>query len=159
MTKTLKEVFHKYLDTASSESMDESLCVLDSFVEEMRKHHVDEVEELVCEIEEVLSPYLTKEEAEEIVSEFINKDGSTGPHWTIEETTEVAKTNNISLDGCKFKCADWFVVLNMIYSDHFNQAWGVEVYVDLAKDFLNDKDFDKPGKAKWYFTSKEAYLK
>lgn len=96
--------------------------------------------------------------ARHLLHGFVNSDGTRGPHWTYEQTKEAAHKFGVNLEGKNFRCYDWFVVLNMVYSDYYHSGWGVETYIELAKDFLNDKDFTKPGKAKWYFQNKKDYL-
>ena len=156
--KTLKEIFNHHLETASDVAMEDALCIMSNFVEDMRTHHPHEVEEMLCEVHEALSPYISEEEAHEIVAGFVNSDGTHGPHWTYEQTQEAAHKFGVNLEGKNFRCYDWFVVLNMVYSDYYHSGWSLETYIELAKDFLHDKDFTKPGKAKWYFHNKEEYL-
>lgn len=69
------------------------------------------------------------------VSKMKNKDGSCGAHWTIDQTTQVAKDRSISYDKW-----DWYAVLNMVYSDYFNARYDINTYVELAKDWLKDED-------------------
>ena len=47
-----------------------------------------------------------------------NEDGTRGPHWSIDETTALASQYGITL-GSKFNRYDWFVALNMVYSDYY----------------------------------------
>lgn len=53
-----------------------------------------------------------------------NEDGTKGPHWTVEETTSVANQMGINLKSEKHNKWDWFVAMNMIYSDfaYFNKC-------------------------------------
>ena len=83
------------------------------------------------------------------LSELVNEDGTTGGHWTLEQTTSVAKNNGIAFD--KFNEYDWCYTMNMIYSDYYGAVSNdLSVYVRLAKKFLDDKDADK-GKAFRYY--------
>ena len=84
---TLKEIFYEYLD---NQRMKEAICVLDNFVEDMRKDHHEEVEAMLRDVKETINPYLDEEEAKEIVKSFENKDGSTGEKWSKSETDNVA---------------------------------------------------------------------
>ena len=145
---TLKEIFYEYLD---NQRMKEAICVLDNFVEDMRKDHHEEVEAMLCDVEETLNPYLDEEEAKEIVKSFENKDGSTGEKWSKSETDSAAHKYDVDLHSEKFNDWDWYAVLNMSYSDHYHQGWNTDVYVELAKDFLCDPDGSWAGKTKDYF--------
>ena len=83
------------------------------------------------------------------VSSMINEDGSTGGHWTLEQTTQVAKSSGI--DFSKFNEYDWNYVMNMMYSDYYGAvANDTGSYVRLAIKFLEDKDA-KEGKAYCYY--------
>ena len=78
-----------------------------------------------------------------------NEDGTTGPHWTVEQTTTVAKQNNITFDI--FNEYDWNYAMNMVYSDYYGAVPNeIGYYVKLAKKFITDKD-GKEGKALCYY--------
>ena len=78
-----------------------------------------------------------------------NADGTTGPHWTMEQTTAVAESMGIQEHEIPHWA--WGVAMNMMYSDYYDVAarYGVnrpEFYADLAKAFLLDKDGPGPEK-------------
>ena len=78
-----------------------------------------------------------------------NEDGTTGPHWTLEQTTQVAKANGIMF--LKFNEYDWNYVMNMIYSDFYGSVPNdVSVYVKMAKKFIEDKDAIEGKPFKYY---------
>ena len=78
-----------------------------------------------------------------------NEDGTTGGHWSVEQTNIVAKQNGISFT--KFNEYDWNYVMNMMYSDYYGAISNdVSNYVKLAIKFLEDKDA-KEGKAFCYY--------
>lgn len=82
-------------------------------------------------------------------SKMQNEDGTTGPHWTVEQTASVAKQNGITFDH--FTEYDWNYVMNMIYSDYYGAVSNdLSTYVKLSKKFLMDKDA-KEGKALCYY--------
>ena len=90
----------------------------------------------------------THEDAENWASWLQNDDGTTGPHWTIEQTTSVAKNNGVVFDD---KLSDWcwWIAMNMLYSDYSTVAEKYKVstgefYSDMAKAFLFDKDGPGP---------------
>lgn len=88
---------------------------------------------------------------EKALSSMENEDGTKGGHWTIDQTTSVARQNGISFDT--FNEYDWCYVMNMIYSDYYNLFDNnVTSYVKMAKRFLMDKDAPR-GKAYIYYTS------
>lgn len=85
--------------------------------------------------------HLTEHMAQEWVGHMKNKDGSKGPHWSMEQTNQYAGRHN--------HC-DFFVVLNMMYSDYYNPKFDTNTYVELANDWLNDVDVPEGKTLKYY---------
>ena len=80
---------------------------------------------------------------------MINEDGTHGPHWTVEQTTDAARNNGITFK--EYNEYDWNYVMNMIYSDYFGAVNDdTNIYVRMSKKFLQDKDA-KDGKALCYY--------
>ena len=80
---------------------------------------------------------------------MINEDGSTGRHWSVEQTTSAARQSGVTFD--KFNEYDWNYVMNMIYSDYYGAVPNdTNMYAKLSKKFLEDKDA-KSGKAFCYY--------
>lgn len=81
------------------------------------------------------------EAAKEWTQHMQNEDGTSGPHWTLEQAKQIMAQRKISLNPIEF-----WVALCMIYSDYSNIAkkhgvgGNLEFYVDMAKAFLSDKD-------------------
>lgn len=72
-----------------------------------------------------------------------------GPHWTLEQTNSVARSNGIDFDT--FNEYDWNYVMNMMYSDYYGAVSNdTNMYAKLSKKFLEDKDA-KNGKAFCYY--------
>lgn len=99
-------------------------------------------------------PHFNEEHARKAVMKMENEDGTRGPHWSLEETSDLASQYGISLSG-KFNRYDWFVALNMVYSDYYKVLLNItgsnniKHYIEFAKAWLNDKDIDE-GKM-WYY--------
>lgn len=99
-------------------------------------------------------PHFNEEYARKAVMKMENEDGTRGPHWSLEETSALASQYGISLSG-KFNRYDWFVALNMVYSDYYKVLLNItgsnniKHYIEFAKAWLNDKDIDE-GKM-WYY--------
>lgn len=103
----------------------------------------------------VYGDHFSEEMVMKAVKGMENVDGTMGEHWTIEQTTSVAKQTGIMFD--KFNKYDWYYVLNMMYSDYsklFNS--NTDTYIKLAKAWLEDPDVEE-GKAYRYY--KEVVLK
>lgn len=78
--------------------------------------------------------------AEQWTESMRNADGSTGPHWSMDQTKQVMEKRDIDCDPVEF-----WVTMNMLYSDYSKvvKAHGitsVDFYADLAKAFLDDED-------------------
>lgn len=89
----------------------------------------------------------TEEDAKAWTARMKNADGSTGPHWTMEQTTAVAESMGIQAPAVPRWA--WGVAMNMMYSDYYHVAveFGLnrpEFYAALAKAFLLDKDGPGP---------------
>lgn len=98
---------------------------------------------------EIYGPHFNDWMLEQATRSMVNEDGTTGPHWTLEQTTSVAKSNSITFDS--FNEYDWNYTMNMIYSDYYGAVSNdTSVYVKMAKKFLMDKDAKK-GKAFCYY--------
>lgn len=67
-------------------------------------------------------PHFNEEHARKAVSKMENEDGTRGPHWSVEETTALASQYGINL-GSRFNRYDWFVALNMVYSDYYYDTY------------------------------------
>lgn len=86
---------------------------------------------------------------EKATKNMVNEDGTIGPHWSVEQTTQVAKQNGISFTN--FNEYDWNYVMNMMYSDYYGAINNdLPSYIRVSKKFLEDKD-SKEGKALRYY--------
>lgn len=94
--------------------------------------------------------HFSREMAEAWTSGMKNGDGSRGPHWDFEQVSQLMKQKNIQHDPYEF-----WAVLNAVYSDYCtvlkkHGAGNMDMYVDLAKAWLEDEDAGQ-GKAAKYF--------
>ena len=88
---------------------------------------------------------------EKALNDMSNEDGTHGGHWTIEQTTSVAKSNG--LDFIRFNPYDWNYVMNMMYSDYYGSVPNdTSTYFRMARKFLEDKDAGE-GKAFRYYVA------
>lgn len=94
---------------------------------------------------------LSRSDIEHWKKHIQNEDGTTGYHFSREEVELAAKNANINIE--RFGKEDFCMTMNMLYSDYCATAkkYGIsrpEFYAELAKNFLDDKDFDGDGKEK-----------
>lgn len=82
-------------------------------------------------------------DAETWAAHMVNEDGTTGPHWGVDQTTAIAESMGMTWEKVSRPC--WWITMNMMYSDYSSVAekYGVsiaEFYADMARAFLMDKD-------------------
>lgn len=93
------------------------------------------------------SERLTDSELRAWLQRMDNADGSTGQHWTEDQTASIAAAIGVTFDHVTAE--EFCAAMNMMYSDYFpvGVKYGVdrpEFYADLAKAFLFDKDGPAP---------------
>lgn len=94
---------------------------------------------------------LDEDTAHEWMENLQNEDGTKGPHWSKEQTTQLMKQKNINCDPLEF-----WVAMNAVYSDYFGAAKksnvnNIDFYVNMAKAFIDDKD-SRPDRLARYYT-------
>ena len=105
------------------------------------------LEKLDCRADQPEAAEFDRETAMQWAERMQNADGSTGQHWTMEQTTAVAESMGIQAPVVTRWA--WGVAMNMMYSDYYPVAveFGLnrpEFYAALAKAFLIDKDGPGP---------------
>lgn len=83
---------------------------------------------------------VTEVTAQKWVREFRNADGTTGPHFKMDQAEQYRNTNCPHCDKWEF-----YVAMNMMYSDYYEIAkkYGMDkpdFYAHMAKAFLDDPD-------------------
>lgn len=137
--KTYKKLVQKaYYKDLGEEAMWHMTDDTDKFVESMRVLHPAEVDKFLSEMENKLCyPPLTETQAQEYVAHMTNKDGSVGGHWTLEQVKSFMQSHS---DYNNLNLLDFYVAMNMMYSDYYKPAYTAENYASMAKDFIVDKD-------------------
>ena len=135
--------------------------IIKSIINSNNKFHMEHLEELLIDLIDDLKVFdhakylsiehelyclihgqhLSNDLAHHWVSQMKNKDGTHGEHWTMEQTSQFAEHHNP---------ADWYAVMNMVYSDYYNPRFSINDYVELAKDWITDPDVG-PGKTLRYY--------
>jgi hypothetical protein len=101
--------------------------------------------------------YLSKSEAEEIVSKLINQDGSHGAHWDYETfKAAVESLGGKMTDEPFYNCWALWATANMRYSDNAKSAAEFVPKEMMPKYFYNVavenlKDVDRPRFVRDYF--------
>lgn len=99
---------------------------------------------------EALSKTMDRETAREWVKHMKNADGSTGEHWSYEQTTQVMKQRGIDCNP-----AEWYAIMNAVWSDYgkIAEKYGVnnvDFWADFTKAWLMDKDAHADKAALYY---------
>lgn len=133
----IKELYH-YMTTASEEQNDKAIEVLSEIMHDLQTRYPSYYKKYDDKLEKIYKhSKMTEAEAKHYVSQMHNKDGSTGEHWTIEQTTDYLMANK-EFEHLNPVC--FYVAMNMMYSDYYKPTRTLETYASLAKDFLEDKD-------------------
>ena len=94
--------------------------------------------EKYCAIEKELyeiceGKILTKDKAEMIIQNM----KPYGMRWTINETDDIKKSNNLN----SIRSVDFWIVMNSAYNDFHNIFTdNIDMYVKYAKEFILDED-------------------
>lgn len=131
-------------------SHDQLKHFIDRMFMELKEKNHDMYEELEEELyEDIYGCHFTEWLLEKALKKMQNEDGTIGGHWTVEQTTDVAKQHGIEFDT--FNKYDFSYVMNMMYSDYYNVLPNdTSHYVKMTMRFINDKDGHK-GKAYHYY--------
>lgn len=134
-----KEIVNDYVRFGDAGDMVRLAAVLGCLMDEIRTKYPEVYKKYIIKAK-LANRHIEwdREQAEYAVSQMRNKDGSVGEHWGYTKTTE--ELNKKDFD---FNPAEWYYVLNMVYSDHYSPNFQAEIYVDLAKDILSDADAPK----------------
>lgn len=137
--RTYKKLVQKaYYKDMGEDIMWKMTDATDHFIESMRVLHPAEVDKFLADMETAICyPPLTEEQAKEYVEHMKNKDGTEGRHWSLEQTMDYMKTHS---DYANLNPLDFYVAMNMMYSDYYKATFSTDQYAVMAKDFIGDKD-------------------
>lgn len=91
------------------------------------------------------------ETARKWVESMENEDGTTGPHWSLDQVKKTMQQRNLDCDP-----VEMWATMNMIYSDYSVVAKKLGVntmdfYIDMARAFLDDRDSGAADKLSAYY--------
>lgn len=131
-----KEFMDNYGRVSSVDDMERLSDVIDHLFCYLKDHHPDIYHKYITKVKltNKHAPW-DKEQAELAVSKMKNKDGSEGEHWNYDQTSEVLRKKGYDHDE-----AEWYYVLNMVYSDYYSPNFSTDIYVELACDIIDDID-------------------
>jgi hypothetical protein len=131
-----KTIMIDYVRQGSTDDMERLADMIDHLFCHLKENDPEMYHKYITKIK-LVNKHLEwdKPQAECSVHKMKNKDGSEGPHWTYEQTTEVLHNK-----GLDYNEAEWFYVLNMAYSDHYYEKFDTDAYIRLARDIIDDMD-------------------
>ena len=142
-----KVMINKIIAEGNTEQMHELKELFDELVCDVKMFNYELYIKAEYDIHKIAyGKHIGKEIAEHWVGKMKNKDGTHGAHWTIEQTTDVMNSK-----GLKFDKYDWYVVLNMVWSDFYNSKFDTNTYIEIAKDWLEDDDINKCKLLNYYY--------
>ena len=110
---------------------------LNKSFEELKTRDYEMYEELEEDLyKEIYGYHFNEWMLEKALCKMKNEDGTTGGHWDVSTTTQVANNNGIVFE--KFNEYDWNYVMNMFYSDYYRVIGNdTSAYVKLSKAFCH----------------------
>lgn len=137
-----RKLIDKIIAEGSNEDMECLKEILIDLIDKLKYSDYDKYKRIELKLyRKVYGDHLTEELAHEWVEEMENKDGTKGEHWSMEETSKYAMNYNK---------ADFYAVLNMMYSDYYNPKFDTSTYIQMAYDWLSDKDVGDGKTLKYY---------
>lgn len=137
-----RELIKEIVARKNQIDMEELECIVVDMMDDIKKKDKDLYKRMEYKLYKMIyGEHLNEKLSHKWVSEMENKDGTTGEHWTKSQTDQYANGYN------KF---DWYAAMNMAYSDYYNPKFDTNTYIELAKDFIDDKD-SREGKLLRYY--------
>jgi hypothetical protein len=138
----VKKYIDQIVESGDTEHMHCLSKMFEDLLNDLKETNYDVYIHYKCKLHKmVYGDHLSKEMAQEWVSHMKNKDGTTGEHWTYEQTSSYA-------GDCDK--ADFYAAMNMMYSDYYSNRFDTNTYVTLAKDWLTDTDVGEGKTLKYY---------
>lgn len=136
------ELIDKIIRDGSDEDMECLRKILIELISDLKYTDYDKYKKIELKLyKRVYGEHLNEELAKSWVASMENKDGTKGEHWTIEQTNQYAENYN------KY---DFYAIANMMRSDYYNPKLEEATYLQMAKDWLNDKDVGDCKTLKYY---------
>lgn len=131
------------IETGSNSDMRELKDIFINLIDYLKVHDEDKYRQEEYKLYKLAyGKHVDEELAKYWVSKMENKDGTVGQHWSQEETSKYSNGYDKN---------DFYVVMNMMYSDLYNPSFDTNTYITMAKDWLLDKDAGGCKLLKYYF--------
>lgn len=142
----IKHDIRHIIEHGDHEDMEKLTHIVEEFLEELKAEDEREYEHIAYKIHKIAyDGHLGRELAEKWCMEMENKDGTHGGYWSWDKTEELRKQY-----APQHEASDFYAILNMTYSDYYSPKFDTATYVQLAIDWLDDKDVGKCKALKYY---------
>lgn len=132
----IKKYMHHIIENGSTEDMYVLEDMLIDLIYSMKDTNSGWYKNMVFKLHKMaIGDTIGEHFAKKWVCRMKNEDGTTGGHWTFEETEAVKNQY-----GIKYDCWEFYSVMNMAYSDFYKKGADISYYVDIAKGWLGDVD-------------------
>lgn len=136
------ELIDKIIQNGNDEDMECLRKILIELISDLKYTDYDKYKKIELKLyKRVYGEHLNEELAKSWVASMENKDGTKGEHWSLEQTNQYAENYN------KY---DFYAIANMMRSDYYNPKLEEATYLQMAKDWLNDKDVGNCKTLKYY---------
>jgi len=136
------ELIDKIIQNGNDEDMECLRKILISLMDDLKYTDYDKYKKIELKLyKRVYGEHLNEELAKSWVADMENRDGTKGEHWSLEQTNQYAGNYN------KY---DFYAVANMMRSDYYNPKLEEATYLQMAKDWLDDKDVGDCKTLKYY---------
>lgn len=136
------ELIDRIIKNGSDEDMECLRKILIDLISDLKYTDYDKYKKIELKLyKRVYGEHLNEELAKSWVADMENKDGTKGEHWSIEQTNQYAGNYN------KY---DFYAIANMMRSDFYNPKLEETTYLQMAKDWLDDKDVGDCKTLKYY---------
>lgn len=130
------EKYWKYLQ-GNEQTMKRFFMAVIEAVEDMKERDEEAYYKSFFTIHEsIFGKHFNEDLAKKAVSEMENVDGTTGEHWSMQQTNSLLASQNLDYNKC-----DFYYVVNMLYSDFSNVLGNdASMYLKMAKAYMDDPD-------------------
>lgn len=136
------ELIDKIIQNGNDEDMECLRKILIELISDLKYTDYDKYKKIELKLyKRVYGEHLNEELAKSWVASMENKDGTKGEHWSLEQTNQYAENYNRY---------DFYAIANMMRSDYYNPKLEEATYLQMAKDWLNDKDVGDCKTLKYY---------
>ena len=136
------ELIDKIIQNGNDEDMECLRKILIELISDLKYTDYDKYKKIELKLyKRVYGEHLNEELAKSWVASMENKDGTKGEHWSLEQTNQYAENYN------KY---DFYAIANMMRSDYYNPKLEEATYLQMAKDWLDDKDVGDCKTLKYY---------